>query len=49
MRQRNGLIERNQISLLSNASQSSATHKVGKKTVALRNTCSFDSICQVFF
>lgn len=38
-----------QISILSNASQSSATYNFGKKNVALKNTCGPDSILQVCF
>lgn len=35
------------ILMLSNGSLSTTTHKVGKTKVAVRNTCPFDSICQV--
>lgn len=35
------------INMFLNGSLSTTTHKVGKDTVAVRNTCGFDSICQV--
>lgn len=38
---------RARIHMFANGSLSTTTHKVGKATVSVTNTCAFDSICQV--